>query len=486
MNGQQTLATVVERAVAMGASSCYLIMRQGIGLIVFTIGNQIFKVSTISPKVFADCNAVMLPYLQMPGAGHAHMQSGVMGFRARRGPMQVIVRSYQHVEPMLNLQFVPGEQPPISFTQLDLSGPASLAIRQFIATSQKLLFVASDNLMTSQLLFTQALYGVMGLFSRLPVLYCGVPLPLYAKDIHQVPEITQGAKQAPQWPHAVIIDNNFNPATAAVLSAPPTPKKLVITAATPTTLGQTLLSNIESLKLFADPRAYLPSIPLYIQAMPRLCYRCRQPVTLRQTDFDWLQNKLSGTVERNYTVPEPGESTERPSTIPQITHLGDVGGKSLLDMIARDPGMINRSADDKRKKQAEIKTKQVWQAAHQPACPICHGMGYDGYLVAAGFAELGVDDYNQLDKIAKDTERLTTRFWVDVFEKVDYGLIGVEHLVKLAVQADQAAMAVQANAEQAAVNTQAQAAAPPDTAGQNNTIQSEQSSLPPETTPTVL
>jgi hypothetical protein len=438
MNGQQTLALIVERALDLGASSCYLLMRQGVGQIVFIVGNTINKVSTISPKVFADCNAVLLPYLQLPGGQQSHVQSGMMGFRSKRGPVQVVVRSFQHIEPVLSLQFTPDPPTPVSFAQLNMSVPASLAIRQYLESGQKLMYVIGDNAASNQIVFSQAMYGVLGLFSRTPIVYSGQPLPAMLPDIKVTDEITQETRQSLLWPDTVVLSNNFTPTSGTTLSYPPLPAKVIVSSPYPSTLSGTIGHTMETLHLFADPRGFLPALSLYVQAMPRLCFRCRKSLSLNVTDYEWLQKKLSGVVERNYTVIEQAAPAGMVATEePEVTPLKDLKVVNLLDMIAKDPGMVNRSADDKVRQKNAIKTVQVWQGGRQPDCPVCHGSGYDGYVLASGFAELDNTVLVNPTELKNDEVQLRRRFWVDVFEKGQQGLIPIDHIAKLAVEADQ-------------------------------------------------
>lgn len=212
--------------------------------------------------------------------------------------------------------------------------------------------------------------------------------------------------------------------------------------------------------MFIDASIFMPAIPLYVQAMPRLCYRCRQQITMKRSDFEWLQTKLSGTVTVDYTtLDKPKEETTAAET-PQITRLNDLGVNSLLDMIARDPDMVNRSELDKYRKQNEIKTVQVWQTPRKPTCPVCNGSGQDGFVLCSGFGEINTAALTDPEELRVDQERISSRFWVDVFDKVQNGLVGIDYVAKLAVAAGSQTSPTEPVAEPAPVQIPAPMAGP--------------------------
>lgn len=240
MNEPNILSTIVEHAIERGANSCNIMLRQGVGLVVYDVGNLIEQVRTITPKEFADCNALLQPFIQMPGSHLAPLQSGIMGYYSRQGPIKITVRSFLHIEPVLSLQFTPSPPIPISFAELQLANPTSLAIRQFLSSSQKMLFVTSDNTMSDQLAFMQASLGVLSLYGQRPILYCGAPLPLTTPAVLSTDAIMPQHKSLPGWPQSVVMHNHFTPETAALLSTPPFPQKLVLTDPYPVKLAETV------------------------------------------------------------------------------------------------------------------------------------------------------------------------------------------------------------------------------------------------------
>src|SRR5690606_4816963 len=140
-------------------------------------------------------------------------------------------------------------------------------------------------------------------------------LPLDMREISVVPDVTGESRGAANWAQTIVLDNNFSAGSAAEYGAEPHPSKIVITATEPVKLSDTLPQNLKALYSFSYKEAFMPSIPMYVQSMPRLCYRCRTSVTLTEKDYQWLQSKLSGVVERNYTVPE-GTADNRPPGAP--------------------------------------------------------------------------------------------------------------------------------------------------------------------------
>ena len=409
----QELLTILHQAAEHGASHCYITMRRGQGTIFFIINETIQPVAPCPPEVFATMH---LAACTLAGLDHNTPYSAAnFTLNTPKGDLETHLERFMGLEPALCFTFGINDPLGVLYAEYSLSSPVVLALRQLFTTTPRTLYLAANGEAANHLEHT-----------LLRAIYFSVESS-YGGNVLQI-----GEAPKPSMPHITAQPElNLDVLPAEAINTTTVSLPLSSIAALPSVVQKhprMLMIRNEATQVARDavqlgsllardymPKDWLPLMLLFINMLPRLCQSCRIGVSVEEAPYRELQQKVGAKSITNYAIPETKTASS--------AYYRYYGTHSILDEIAKDPDMINRSASQAQAAAEQKRTIQLWRRGNNPTCSGCNGSGSSGSIMVAAFCDLMIDDVNNT---ATAQEILTDRFWTDAFDKLESGLLAYD------------------------------------------------------------
>jgi hypothetical protein len=406
------LLTILTKAAELGASHCYVAMRRGQGTIFFILNEVIQPIAPCSADVFATLH---LAACELGGLDHT-IPYGSASFNLAMGSNQLETRieRFMGIEPAICFTFGLNDPIGVLYAEYSLSSPVILALRQLFTNSPRTLYVASSGegaVHIPETILRTIYFAVDSTYGG-NILHVGkAPRPAMPHITPQ-PELNLDALQAD-----VISQTTITLPLTAIATLPSIiqrePRMLMIRNDS----AQSARDGVQLSSLMARdymPDKWLPLMFLYINQLPRLCHNCRISIQVEDAPYRELQQRVGAKSTTNYAIPETKTASS--------AYYRYYGSHSILDEIAKDPDMINRSATQATQERKQ--TVSLWRRGTDQHCRSCGGTGNNGTVLIAGFCDLlKVNKENNTDTAE---ELLLDRFWTDAFDKLESGLIAYD------------------------------------------------------------
>lgn len=408
----QELITILTKAAELGASHCYIAMRRGQGTIFFILNETIQPIAPCNADIFATLH---LAACTLGGLDHTiPYGSATFDLPVGSNHLETRVERFMGIEPAICFTFGLNDPIGVLYAEYSLSSPVIMALRQLFTHSPRTLYIASSGEGTIHIPETilRTIYFAVDSAYGGNVLHVGkAPRPSMARITPQ-PEFNLDALQ----PEAVAQTTVSLPLTA-IAHLPNLiqrqPRMLMLR----NDAAQSARDGIQLSSLMARdymPDRWLPLMFLYINQLPRLCHNCRISIQVEDAPYRDLQQRVGAKSIINYAIPETKTASS--------AYYKYYGSHSILDEIAKDPGMLNRSATQAA--QTTTQTIQLWRRGSDNTCKACHGAGNNGTVLISGFCDLLKNNKENNTETAE--ELLMDRFWTDAFDKLESGLIAYD------------------------------------------------------------
>lgn len=412
MNPQlDQLVTILTKAAELGASHCYIAMRRGEGTIFFILNEAVQPIAPCTSDVFAGLHRAACA---LGGMDHTiPYGSSSYDLDLHGSSLPTKIERFMGLEPALCFTFGLNEPLGMLYAEYSLSSPTTLAMRQLFTSNPRTLYLAGNATTAPQIadtLLKAVYFGVDTAYGG-NVLHVGKAPKPHLAHITSQPELNLQAMR----PDAVSTTNVSMPVSLvkdlpSVVQAKPRMVLLHNQA------GQTVSDGIQLSSLLARdymPAEWIPILFVYLNLIPRLCQKCRVHIQIKESEYRDLQASVGAKSTTNYAIPETQTAS--------AAIYRYMGTKNIMDQIAQDPDLVNRAANQVRPTAPD--TVYVWRKGEDDNCAICNGSGYSGNVLLSGFTDL----YNNtINNTATAQELLMDRFWTDVFDKLESGLIAYD------------------------------------------------------------
>lgn len=413
----QELLTILTKAAELGASHCYIAMRRGQGTIFFILNETIQTIAPCNADVFATLH---LAACALGGLDHTiPYGSARFTLPVHGGTLETRVERFMGIEPAICFTFGLNEPIGMLFAEYSVSSPVILAIRQLFTHSPRTLYIASSGegaVHIPETILRTIYFAVDSTYGG-NILHVGkTPRPAMTHITSQQ-ELYLPSLQPENAPQTTI----SLPLTAVgeipeVIKS--NPRMMLLRNDAPQSAGDGIqLSSLMARDYMPDK--WLPLMFLYINQLPRLCHNCRISIQVEDAPYRELQTKVGAKSTTNYAIPETHTASS--------AYYKYYGTHSILDEIAKDPGMIDRSATQAA--QTHQQRVQLWRRGTDSKCRYCGGTGNNGTVLISGFCDLLKN--NKENNTDTAHELLMDRFWTDAFDKLESGLIAYDDFGKI-------------------------------------------------------
>ncbi len=409
----QELQAILDQAAHLGASHCYIAMRHGKGTVFFIINEVIQPIAPCTPEAFATLH---LAACELAGLDHTtQFSAGVFTLTTPKGTLETRLDRFMGLEPALCFTFGINDPLGVLYAEYSLSSPVVLALRQLFTTTPRALYLAGSGEAAEHLSSTllRAIYFAVESTYGGNVLHVGATPKPAMSQITSQPELNLNVLPAEH-----IAQTTISLPLSSIGSLPEVIQKQPRMLVVRNEATQVARDSVQLGSLLARdymPKNWLPLMMLYVNLLPRLCQTCRVGILVEEAPYRELQQKVGAKSITNYAIP----ATKTASA----AYYRYYGTHSILDEIAKDPDMINRSASEAKAAQERKRTIPLFRRGNNPTCSACQGNGTSGQMLIAGFCDVMID---QTNNTSSAQEMLIDRFWTDAFDKLESGLLAYD------------------------------------------------------------